>query len=105
MKRKTGCDAVLIGRSAVGNPWIFEGRNRTAITPGEMYEVAKRHLELMLDFYGDYGLILFRKHAVGYFKNTPGAAGVRRAMMCAETAKDFLRLLSSALPDIEEDIE
>ena len=105
MKKHTGCDAVLIGRAAVGNPWIFERRNRETVSPREMFDVAKRHLEMMIEFYGEYGLILFRKHAVAYFKNTPGAAGVRRAMMSAETSERFLELLSSALPIFEEDAE
>ena len=77
MKRHTGCDGVLIGRAAVGNPWLFERRNREDVLPKEMFEVAKRHLGIMMEFYGEYGLILFRKHAVAYFKNTRGAAAVR----------------------------
>ncbi len=98
MKEHTGCDAVLIGRAAIGNPWIFQRRDREDVSPREMFEVAKKHLYRMIDFYGRYGLIKFRKHAVAYFKNTAGAAGVRRAMMMAETPEEFLRLLSSAIP-------
>ena len=100
MKKHTGCDAVLIGRAAVGNPWIFQRRNREDVSPKEMFEVAKKHLYLMIDFFGPYGLITFRKNAVAYFKNTPGAAAVRRAMMSAETADEFIRLLGSALDEI-----
>ena len=101
----TGCDGVLIGRAALGNPWIFQRRNRREVTPREMYDVAAKHLEMMLEHHGPHGLILFRKHAVAYFKNTPGAAAVRRAMMMAETPEEFLRLLSCGLsetPALEE---
>jgi tRNA-dihydrouridine synthase B len=97
MKRHTGCDGVLIGRAAMGNPWIFSRRNREDISQMEMFENAKRHLAYMIEFYGSYGLILFRKHAVAYFKNTPGAAAVRKAMMTATTAEEFISLLSSGI--------
>lgn len=96
MKKHTGCDGVLVGRAAIGNPWIFQSRNREQISAEEMFETAKRHLDYMIEFYGPYGLILFRKHAVAYFKNTPGAAAVRQAMMMATTAEEFIELLSSA---------
>ena len=98
MKKHTGCDGVLIGRVAIGNPWIFQRRNREEVSPQEMFRTAKEHLESMVDFYGAYGLIKFRKHAVAYFRNTPGAAAVRRAMMISETPEDFIKLLASALP-------
>jgi nifR3 family TIM-barrel protein len=99
MKEHTGCDGVLIGRVAIGNPWVFQRRNREEVSPQEMLQTAKEHLKSMVDFYGPYGLIRFRKHAVAYFKNTPGAAAVRRTMMMAENAEDFIRLLASALPE------
>jgi len=105
MKKHTGCDGVLIGRAAMGNPWIFSRRNREEISQQEMFENAKRHLGYMIEYYGSYGLILFRKHAVAYFKNTPGAAAVRRAMMTATTAVEFVTLLSSALNDKTPSVE
>ena len=67
IKTLTGCAAVMIGRAAIGNPWVFSCRNRNEIPPIEVKEVMLLHLQWMLDFYGiPQGLILFRKHLTRY---------------------------------------
>jgi tRNA-dihydrouridine synthase B len=66
----TGCDGIMIGRGAIGKPWIFqEIKNGTdSITVDLMREVILEHLQQMLNFYGDYGVVLFRKHLHKYSK-------------------------------------
>ncbi|WP_457607729.1 tRNA dihydrouridine synthase [Nitratifractor sp.] len=76
----TGCDGVMIGRAAVGKPWIFaqirEGLDEP--TPELVAEVVLEHFEQMLAHYGDYGVILFRKHLHTYSKvGYPGAGAFR----------------------------
>jgi len=70
MKNTTGCDAVMIGRAAIGNPWIFSRVDPSDVSPAEKVSVMKVHYELMSDFYGgSKALLLFRKHAAGYLNH------------------------------------
>ena len=77
-----GLDGVLIGRAAMGNPWIFSGRPLREITYAERLPVILRHLDLICDFYGEEGgVILFRKHVVKYLKYLFDAAELKRELM------------------------
>ena len=80
------CSAVMIGRAAIGNPWIFSGK-----TPEDKQraEAAKMHLLRMVDCYGDYGLVLARKHLLKYFNGVRGAANLR-GKIANTTSLDFL---------------
>lgn len=67
MKDYTGCDAVMIGRGAIANPWIFSGIDREEVTPAQVRETMRQHLEKNVAFYGEEdGERLFRKHAMHY---------------------------------------
>ncbi len=66
---QTGCDAVMIGRAALENPWLFSRIERHAVPPEQVIETMRSHSRLMTDFHGaEYGLILFRKFLKGYMK-------------------------------------
>jgi len=68
MLSETGCDAVMIGRAAIGNPWIFSNTNSS---PGklELFVMIENHLELITTHYGEkIGMLVFRKHLVRYLK-------------------------------------
>jgi len=67
-KKVTGCDAVMIGRAAVGNPWIFSRIAREDVPSDQVYQVIKEHLNAMLGFYGERGVITFRKYLKAYLK-------------------------------------
>lgn len=99
MMEKTGCDAVMIGRAAQGNPWIFRQVNHYLTTgvkiPGpsrlERVVMLRKHFDLMVKYKGDYiGIREMRKHAAWYTKGLPGAAELRRRFNQAETAREFL---------------
>jgi nifR3 family TIM-barrel protein len=94
IKAHTNCDGVMIGRAAIGNPWIFSGRDREDVSLEERIVLLRRHLTLNLDFYGQRGgLILFRKHAVKYINGLYGAAHLRVPLLTAESVTEFDDLL------------
>jgi nifR3 family TIM-barrel protein len=93
MKAHTGCDGVMIARAAIGNPWIFQRRNRDQVSVHETIQLALRHLELMVNYYDDYGLVLFRKHVVKYIHGLPGAAEMRQQLVTCASPQRFVELL------------
>jgi tRNA-dihydrouridine synthase B len=97
MKQQTGCEAVMIGRAAVGNPWIFSRLERAQVSAEMVHQMVRAHLERSLAFYGEHkGLILFRKHAAQYlkFQRLPRAA--RTQIILQEDADGFLSLMDEA---------
>ncbi len=85
--KSSGCDAVMIGRAAVGNPWIFNGSGPAY---GEITEQIKKHLDLMLDFYGERGIKLFRKHVVKYIKGMKDSARLRALLVNSNTREEIV---------------
>ncbi len=74
----TGAKGVSIGRGAIGKPWIFlEMKQSGEITPKQKKEVLLEHFNQMIKWYGDYGVILFRKHLHQYSKGIANASEFR----------------------------
>ena len=98
MRAHTGVDGIMIGRGAIGNPWIFSRLDRHQVAPDQVREMMLRHLERMLAFYpGEYGLVLFRKHASRYIASQRLPAGLRQRLLTAKTPTDFLDVLDAVL--------
>jgi tRNA-dihydrouridine synthase B len=89
---KSSCAAVMIGRCALGNPWIFSGRD---ISIHEKIVTVKNHLNDMVSYYGDYGIILARKHLVKYFQNERNASQLRKKLVLAQSLSEMTSLLDS----------
>ena len=67
MITETGCDAVMIGRAAIGNPWIFSKLKKESIPRDEILRVVALHWQLMIAFYGpNKASIWFKKHLKAY---------------------------------------
>lgn len=95
IKRVTGCDGVLIGRGAIGNPWIFSRRNVSDVSYDERVAMMQRHLLAMVDHYGEQaGVVQFRKHAVKYTRALPGSAAMRVRLLQQKTTDQVFALLA-----------
>lgn len=98
MLAQTGCDAVMVARGAMGNPWIFRealsllaGEEPVPPTVKERLAVARRHLELFTDFAGGrVALMEMRKHLSWYSKGLPGAAQFRAAVNRIESTAELI---------------
>jgi nifR3 family TIM-barrel protein len=98
----TGCDAVMVGRAARGNPWIFReilhyletSRELLPPTPALRVETALRHLELMVRYKGEARALLdMRKHAAWYTRFFRGAARLRERLHRATSIPELVNLI------------
>lgn len=106
MLDETGCDAVMIGRGALGNPWIFcELEGGVGPTVAERHALVMRHFQDHFAFCGDERRAVhqFRKHVAWYAKGLVGAASFRSEIMriepAAEVAARLDEYFASAVPD------
>lgn len=84
-----GASAVMIARGAQGNPWIFAGCKPSLL---EIIEVAREHT-VRLSEWDPRKLVWMRKHLAWYFKGTPSAVRVRKAVQTAVHLEDYLSIL------------
>lgn len=97
MMAETGCDGVMVGRGALGNPWVFaeEGRpaNELAILGG-----VQRHMELMAQFLPVDRLIgCIKNHLGRYFKGLPGSSRMRKAIYDCANFEELQALMERSL--------
>ncbi len=93
MQRETGCAAVMIGRAAMANPWIFSGRDGATLS--ERVELALEQLQLMADYKGErVGVLETRKHLALYFKSLPRASELRQQLLTTTTLAGLADLLA-----------
>jgi tRNA-dihydrouridine synthase B len=106
MIEETGCDLVMVGRAALGNPFIFSEINEAlnakckmqnakfGVSWRERLEVIVQHIEMAVADKGQpRGIREMRKHLGWYIKGIPGAAALRQELMVAESMEEVMRLL------------
>jgi tRNA-dihydrouridine synthase B len=106
MLETTGCDAVMIGRAAVGNPWLFrsaETLRRTGVsadpaTLAETLATAIEQLNLMVEAKGERrGVLEMRKHLVAYLRGFRGASNLRAELVRIDGHAAVLERLDAAV--------
>lgn len=106
MMERTGCQGVMIGRGAQGNPWIFpqikaylqDGTILEVPTERERYEQIKEHFEALLAYKGEYIAVReMRSHGAWYTKGLRGSAATRERMNRTKTAQDFFQVIDELI--------
>ena len=102
--QETGCDGVMIGRAARGNPWLFrqiaawleDGTVLQEPSPEEKKKMILRHARLQLEVKGEYtGVREMRKHFSWYTAGMPSSARLRQSINQAECFEEIERLVES----------
>lgn len=102
----TGCDAVMVGRASLGNPWLFRqiahylatGEKLPPPGPEEKVQIALRHLELLVREKGErVALLEMRKHAAWYTRGLRGAARLRERINRAGSLAELKTILFELL--------
>lgn len=103
MREMTNCDAIMLARGSMGNPWIFKqiqasfnGQEQIEVTPEERINMCIRHYELAIKYDGEYKAIReMRKHASWYIKGLPKCTEIRGVINTINDAKAVIELLNS----------
>ena len=102
MLDETGCDAVMIGRASLGNPWIFKEivsylENGVIIdkpTNAERIDMCLKHLSYLLSFQNERQVVLeIRTHASWYLKGIPGGKEVKEEIFKTKDVSEIVKLL------------
>ena len=102
MLEYTGCDAIMIGRAALGNPWILKecvdyldsGKTPPKITLEEKIEMIKKHTNYLLESKPEKVVVLeMRSHVAWYLKEVPSSTEVKRKLSSIKSVKELYELL------------
>ncbi|MCR4738768.1 MAG: tRNA dihydrouridine synthase DusB [Lachnospiraceae bacterium] len=107
MIKETGCDAVMTGRAARGNPWIFKelcqreaGEEYIPPTRDEILDMIIRHAEMLTEYKGEYtGIREMRKHSAWYLTGMKNASKIRGKLNETESLKELKDLIEELRED------
>lgn len=107
MRDKYGLDGAMIGRASIGNPWFFKqvkhffktGTHLPEITIAERVEMAKRHLQMEIDWKESeiVGVMETRRHYTNYFKGIPHFKEYRLKMVTSDSAQEVYNVFDEVL--------
>ena len=99
MLEYTGCDAIMIGRASIGNPWIFRSilsGEDSKPSREELIGTLKEHYNLLIELKGEYVAVReMRKHVSYYIKGVPMATEIRRKINESDNKDEAFKLIDS----------
>ncbi|MEW6593265.1 MAG: tRNA dihydrouridine synthase DusB [Thermodesulfobacteriota bacterium] len=95
MMEATGCDGVMIGRAAVGEPWIFNPTAPDSPSLAYRQQALRRHLELIRQHHPDTHLAPVKNHAGKYFRGLPSGSLIRRAIYATRSMEELACLIEA----------
>lgn len=109
MLEETGCDAVMIGRGVLGNPWLIkecvdyleDGTLPQRVSAKEKMQMLKRHFELLCKDKGEkLALLEIRTHALWYIKGLPGSASIKNQICQAKNSTELFNILNNYIEEL-----
>jgi nifR3 family TIM-barrel protein len=111
MLDETGCDAVMIGRGVLGNPWLIKdcvdylekGVINPPVSADEKIKMLKRHFDMLVEDKGEkVALMEIRTHALWYIKGLPGAASVKNEICKSKSKDEMFSILDDYINKIQQ---
>lgn len=106
-RNKYGVDGIMIGRAAIGYPWIFEeikhyfatGQLLSPPTMADRVEAVRNHLLWSVEWKGEWqGVLEMRRHYANYFKGIPNFKPYRQQLVTLDSVEEILKVLNFELP-------
>jgi tRNA-dihydrouridine synthase B len=99
----TGADGVMIGRGAVGAPWIFHQlkTGQKEIAQEIKHQIIMEHFDSMIKFYGQHGVSMFRKHTHTYTKGYRGASILRNKVNSIDSIDEYREVIDDFFKNSE----
>lgn len=106
MLEETGCDAVMIGRGIIGNPWLIkecveylkDGKEPVPVTPQEKMNMLKKHYEYLVNDKSERQAILeIRNHAIWYVKGLPRSKEIKGEIFSTKTGIELFKIIDEYL--------
>ena len=103
MLDETGCDAIMIGRGVLGNPWLIKecvdylekGILPKEITKNEKINMIKKHMNYLIKIKPEkVALLEIRTHAAWYLKGIPGASKIKQELFKTKTLNEFMNIIN-----------
>ena len=109
MLDETKCDAVMIGRGVLGNPWLIKecieyletGKIPEPVSPIDKIKMLKRHYKLLLEYSNEKQAILeIRMHALWYIKGLPNSAVIKNKICTSKTSEELFAIIDEYLENL-----